>query len=323
VKRILQLILCVTLLHSVAVVAQQDLQVSSTGPYLDLFRGSTWTGSGTGAVNNNFLFTPQDSNEGVCVYLYNNDSGSHSFTIKASQSGDQRITAYSGNTSKWITTGQVGSTTLTVSATSQVAIFFSIASAAKVAITFSGGSGSGTADAYLVQSQARACGNGQTQFTPTTDVAGYNSYYNSNGTTGTVCVTNPGANLDILDINASANLSFQATYFRWIRITSSAAAQFNILRTVTAGSTCTNVSTVNTNLAVTNFSGSTVTTNCTTDPTGGGTISSVQAVAGVPQLIDFGNDLWSQNSSTNFGLEVTNPGAITGTVCVDFMYSQQ
>lgn len=305
------------------VAAQQDINITSTGAYADLGRGLAWANSGVGGMNNNYLFTPQDSNEGVCVYVYNNDSSSHNFTLQAFQSGDQRITSYKGNTSKWIGTGQTGATFLTISATFQLATFFQVASAAKVAVVISGGSGAGTADVFLVQSQKAGCGNGSTQFSPTTDVAGYISYFGSNAITGTQCTVNPPINGDLLNINAAGSVPFQAFYLRWLRISTTVASQFNVLRTTAVGSTCSATSALNTNLSITTFSGSSVTTGCTTPPTNGGTISSVLVGASSPYLVDLGNIVWIPTTASFFGIEVTNPVAITGTVCVDFLYSQQ
>ena len=153
-KRFFSLVTTVALL---SLLSFADINVRASGPYIDLARGANWSGSGVGGFNNTYIFSPQSAEQGVCVYVYNNDAvNGYTPNFIVFQTGDQSVNTYTGNTSKWIQLLATG--TLSIPASGSVQFFFKTTGAASVAIQSGGGAvNTGTVDLLAVQTQ-QGCG---------------------------------------------------------------------------------------------------------------------------------------------------------------------
>jgi hypothetical protein len=162
VKRFLSSL--VILFVSVAAFTQVDIPINTIGANRTIARNWTWAGSGVGALNNNFIFTPSFTNEGICLSVTNNDTSTHAFTVLFYGTGDQTVKTFVANAGKWALLGPTSATDITPSqaAGTTVAYYVLAQGAANVAIVFSGASGTGTGTLNMVESQNGAnqgCGN--------------------------------------------------------------------------------------------------------------------------------------------------------------------
>src|SRR6266567_2880361 len=81
---------------------QQDILISERGPYRDMLRGGKFGASGQGGVNNAFIVTPTNTDQGFCIFLSNNNpSQNHDISLSVFQSGDRQQLTYTGATEKW------------------------------------------------------------------------------------------------------------------------------------------------------------------------------------------------------------------------------
>lgn len=127
--------------------AQVDIINSDIGPYHVLGRNLVPASSGVGGLLNNFIFTPLNPNQGVCLYLINDTSTpATGVGLTMSQTGDPGVSKFAGNTGKWIqiNTQSLGSLTGTFS------YYVQPSGAARIAIS-SGGSGATTMDLIAVE----------------------------------------------------------------------------------------------------------------------------------------------------------------------------
>jgi hypothetical protein len=163
-----RLLLCLALLTGLAA-AQVDIPITQIGPYKILARNATWAGSGVGALNNNYIFTPTYANEGVCVYASNNDAGStHSFSIQLFGNGDPANRTLLNNQNSWVPLGP-SSTTVVLpilqtagAVNSTQSYFFQANGATNIAVAIAGGSGTSTGTFTMVESPTTTpvgCGN--------------------------------------------------------------------------------------------------------------------------------------------------------------------
>jgi hypothetical protein len=208
--------------------AQVDIPINTIGPIRDLARNWLWTGSGTGTLNNNYIFTPTYTNEGVCIGLANNDTvNGHSFTIFVYGTTDQTVHSYQSNQGAWALLGPVsnlptggGSVGLLVSQTKNV--FVASNGMASMAVVITGGGSTGTGTITIVESpNGTACGNATSGpvYCPLTL---------------SVAVTGSGVTPVL------ANSAGQATYVCGITVTASGAlAAGNIQFEYGTGATCT------------------------------------------------------------------------------------
>jgi|FLYL01.1.fsa_nt_gi hypothetical protein len=130
-----------------------DIAVRQSGPYLVLGKNLPWSSR----FNDTWVFQPQNPDQGICIFVSNNDSSSHTFTLNVWQTGDPTIRQYTGNESRFrpdIIQGEYSP----VAANSTVTAYVHTSAAAVVALQTSGGSGSGTADIYVVMTRAAGCG---------------------------------------------------------------------------------------------------------------------------------------------------------------------
>lgn len=132
---------------------QADQIVRQSGPYLTLGKNLTWASQ----INDIWVFTPQNPDQGICIFVSNNDSSSHTFTLEVFQTGDPSLRQYTGNQSRY-RPDIIQGTYSPVAANSTVTAYVHTSAAARAAVKISGGSGSGTADVYVVMTAAPGCG---------------------------------------------------------------------------------------------------------------------------------------------------------------------
>lgn len=152
------------LLVSARAQTPQDIQViGGTNPYIIIGRGIAWSGSGPGNLNNNFIFSPVDPNQGFCLFLSNNNpSSSHNVTVAVAQTGDPALKFFQGFAQKWFTVPTVTAFPVTVPALGIVGINYKTTASAGITVSFSGAilqAGSpDTVDVFAVQTNQSACG---------------------------------------------------------------------------------------------------------------------------------------------------------------------
>jgi hypothetical protein len=141
-----------------AAFARADIQVRSSGPYLTLGRNLAWGAAGANGIENIWTFVPLNPNQGICVFVTNNDSASHSFTLNVYQTGDSAVPQFTGY-SQFFRPDTVQGTYSPVSGNSTTTAFVQTSAAARVAVEITGSSpAGGTANVYVVQTNAGSCG---------------------------------------------------------------------------------------------------------------------------------------------------------------------
>ncbi len=134
-----------------------DVLISQRGPYLSLAYKAAWGNSGQGGTDNNYIFTPLDPNQGMCLFVSNNDTSSHSFTLAVYQTGDPNVVSYSNSAGRFAQNSIVG-TISPVGPGATASAFVHSSAAARVSVNISGSSGTGTADIYVVETSSGSCG---------------------------------------------------------------------------------------------------------------------------------------------------------------------
>lgn len=142
--------------------AQVDIRLNSRSPYVDVGRGLVWGTSGRGGIQNNFLFTPINPDQGICVFVANNNpTNSHAITLQVFQTGDSQQSSYTGTTGRFVQDTLSNSIT-SVAAASMVSTYVHTNAAATAVISISGTSSAAgtpdTADVFLVQTSHTSCG---------------------------------------------------------------------------------------------------------------------------------------------------------------------
>lgn len=128
-----------------------DILVPASSRYVVLGRGLAWSGTGFGAMGNNFIFAPQDPDQGICVFIVNNDTNLHTWTLTTKQTGDPTASGPTSQPSRWSTINNFGNPG-TVAGSTQAQFFVRSQAAARVSIGFSSiGGATGTADLFAVQ----------------------------------------------------------------------------------------------------------------------------------------------------------------------------
>jgi hypothetical protein len=147
--------------------SQIDIPITQIGPRRTITTNAVWNASGTGGLENNFIFTPAYTNETACVYVTNTDTASHELVLMSYATGNTAVTAYENNTQNWQLLGPTFTSQVNavgfqnVLAGQTVALFSQVQNAARIALVFSAGTGStATATVTLVESQnGYGCGN--------------------------------------------------------------------------------------------------------------------------------------------------------------------
>jgi hypothetical protein len=156
------------LLMPASLAAQSDIQITAIGPIRDVARNATWGQSGAGGIDNNFIFSPTYTNEGVCMTIASGpNTGSGAYTINFFGTSDQTVKTYAGNTAAWSVIGPVSGVPPGVDELSiqnlATNLFVQVSGMARVAIVIRGGH-NGPVTVTMVESQGNGtgCGNVQT-----------------------------------------------------------------------------------------------------------------------------------------------------------------
>lgn len=142
-----------------------DIPLGQIGPYTTLASNVTWNTTGPTGLNNAYIFTPINPDQGMCLYLFNKDASTHTFIVQAFETADAAATTFTNAAGGWNTIGFTGGgQTYNVSAQAAAnptagtrSIFFKASGAARVAISIRNGSGTGSASLVLAQT-AQVCG---------------------------------------------------------------------------------------------------------------------------------------------------------------------
>lgn len=138
--------------------AQKDVQVGGGQTfYVTVAQGVPWN-----QLSQNYIFTPESPNIGVCLSVENNNpTSSHAISVTAYQNGDPALATYAGSTGFWIADPITNNFT-TVAANTVQTLYFPAQAAAHVAIvvrsTVSATGTPDTANIFAVQSTTGTCG---------------------------------------------------------------------------------------------------------------------------------------------------------------------
>jgi hypothetical protein len=151
--------------------AQQDITItggSGANPFIIIGRSISWAGSGPGNLNNNFIFSPVDPNQGFCLFISNNNpTNSHTVSVTVSQTGDPSLQQFIGFAQKWNTVPTITSFPVTVAASGIQGINYKTTASANIRVGFTGATAQAgtpdTADVFAVQTNQSACGSLSTQ----------------------------------------------------------------------------------------------------------------------------------------------------------------
>jgi hypothetical protein len=143
--------------------AQDILITGGTNPYIIIGRGIAWGGSGSGNLNNNYIFHPVTPDEGFCLFLSNNNpTNSHTVTVAVSQTGDPAVNSFQGLAQKWNGVPTTSAFPVTVPILGIVGINYKTTASAGIAVQLSGsvvaGGSPDTVDVFAVQTTASSCG---------------------------------------------------------------------------------------------------------------------------------------------------------------------
>ena len=144
--------------------AQQDIQViGGTNPYVIIGRNINWAGSGPGNLNNNFIFSPIDPNEGFCLFLANkNTTSAHSVSVSVTQTGDPSLKTFIGQSGRWFNVPTTTTFPTSVPSSTTVGINYKTTASANVTVSFSGATAQAgspdTLDIFAVQTNQSSCG---------------------------------------------------------------------------------------------------------------------------------------------------------------------
>lgn len=135
--------------------AQQDMFITADSPYVTIGKALGFGTSGVGGINNNWIFSPLDPNEGICIYFSSNASVPENFSLVIYQSGDPSVAGFQGLQSKWSSVATPANFSPIFPGVTKT-FFARTTAAAKIAIVVRGtGSGPGqTVDAFLTQSSS-------------------------------------------------------------------------------------------------------------------------------------------------------------------------
>lgn len=177
-------ILTVALFLGSPVGADQNLSI--VGRYGQMARGWPWSNG-----NQTWTFRPQDPDQSMCIFIFNNNPvSSHTFSLSVQQTGDANQQDFSSAPGRYIADTVVG-TPSPVAAASMTSAYSHSNAASRVAIQISGAAGAAgtpdTFDLFAVQTNATSCGPVQT-----------------GGSSGTNLVPNATAQLQSVSINFSA-----------------------------------------------------------------------------------------------------------------------
>jgi hypothetical protein len=145
-----------------SIVFAQDIRKTATTNYVQ-FLNVPW-GNGAGAFNNNFWFNTLQTEQGVCVWISNNNTTNpHAFSLVVSSTANPAIGGFTGFTSQWTSTSNAAGVSFPfmLSAASTTTFFYTARSSAFIALQFSGSAAAGgspdTANIIAVLTSAANC----------------------------------------------------------------------------------------------------------------------------------------------------------------------
>jgi len=301
--------------------AQVDIRINSIGPYIDLARNVTWASTGVGTLTNNYILTPTIPDQGVCLYIRNNQAAVRSFNVVFAITGDQTVNSYQGNTGQWQVVNS-GVATSQVAASTTFNTFVKLTGAARVAIVVTSGGGAGTASAFVVLTSSGGCGVSPNPVTVPLRIFADKSFQLTQSHVAKACVTNPTANQDILSLNTPAT-AVAGIYLDRVRISSTAAAEVDFDTITTTGTTCTAVTSFNPSMgAGTGAALLAKTESCGTDPVIGVVIYPTHLQASDTREIDLQGFFTTNSTGAGGFVMVTPPANVTGTVCAELSWSE-
>lgn len=318
-----KLFLLISLLCSLSLFGQQDIPIVMRGNVIDLFRNIAWNSSGIGGFNNNYVIGLPTTDQGICFSLTNLDSSSHTFTVGASVTADPRLTSFTGNSAAWTPVANVSNSTTRIILPNSATYnqFFKYSGAVRLVISLGGGSSTGNVTAFLTLSSQGGCAT-----TPYVSVVAQSEFSSSALTNGrayaaSACVTNPGANANIVTVLwTSTNAGVSRNFYHMAKMSTSAAGQMNISTVSAAGTTCSSPGAVQSPITGANTSTSTVQSACTVVPTVALEVDDETLAAGIPTTFDLQG--WWTSANSARGIEIRVPVAITGTVCGTIEWSE-
>lgn len=142
-----------------------DTRVAGGATYGYLGQNLTWASG----INSDFVMDSVSPATGVCLSVINNDSGSHTATLKAFTTSQLSLVTFNSNplglwTQVSIAPSNSGSASYTFAATSVTQLYIRTTAAAHVTLSFSAGSGAGTVTLNYAQTPS-PCGSGSNQGT--------------------------------------------------------------------------------------------------------------------------------------------------------------
>jgi hypothetical protein len=305
-----------------------DIPINPPGPSFKFPQPLIWGQSGAQGFNNNYFFTPYFINEGVCVYVYNNNpTNVHTFTVSIVVTGNPQSTTPSDGTwqaaasttaSVPVSPGVPGGLGATVSGVSQISVNLS-------GSTVQAGSPD-TASVTIIQTTGNCfAGNGFTTSSPNTitSIVPVQSISDglSQGFFTSFTATNPATGGNILNVGG-LNLS-KTIYLDSITLACSVACIINVA--TAASTTCTTgggaVPIINLKLGNATNPTATDTSSCTTGPAGLSTFVIVPLGANTPYTFDARGIIIP--AFTTQSITIINNTAITGTLLAAFKWYEK
>jgi len=301
---------------------QVDIRINQIGPYIDLARNVTW-GNGPGGIGNNYILTPTNPDQGVCLYINNGSATNESANIVYAITGDQALNTYTGNTTAWSVASQTISD-VRVPAHSVVSNYVKLTGTARltIAINSSGSSGVTPASAFVVLTNSGGCGfSANPPAVPLRIFAG-TSFQLTQSYVASACVTNPTAGQMIVALQSTAS-GIRAFYLDRVWISSSAAGEVDFVKLSSLGTTPTSVTIFNPSMGAGIGSALLAKTEpYVADPTIGSVVYRRNLAAGSTTDIDL-SGFYQRNITGALGLVgVSTPAGITGLICAEIQWSE-
>lgn len=300
-----------------------DVPIFPTGPNFKIQPTLAWGTSVQPGFNNNYFFTPLNTNESVCVFVYNNNpTNAHPFTATIQVTGDPA--SIGPSTGTWQNAASSSGLNAPVSPGLPAGIGASVTGASQVSVNFSASTALGgapdTASVIVIQTPGNCFSGNQFIGSAPQSISAVPQIQSisdglSQAYVASTITTNPANNQDLIFVGAN-NGARTLYYDRLVIATSSATAiQVQLVFTNTNGATCSNPVVTNTKIGSTNASTAIGEFACVTHPAQvGGTSAPVFLVgSNSPLTIDLRGLI--ATSGSLFGIDITvQSGAVTGNV---------
>ncbi len=302
--------------------AQVDIRINNIGPYIDLTRSALWATTGPGGTDNNYIFTPSSPDQGMCLYVANNDSVQHGFRAQVYTTGDQTVNSYAGNTAQWKLVSVGGSNVFYSAPTTTSASFYKTSGAARVTVVLSSTTVSGTANIFIVQNSSGSC-----VTSPYPSTLGLNKFASTSYSTGqsfsaSACRTNPGVAEAVLYIRGKSTATGAQIFLQKVRYSTTAVGRIDVDTIGSSGTTCT-ARNITTGIVSVGGSSNMVAENgCSVQPTTLVPVLSDELAANTPAEFDMSGYWLTSLLSGNPVIGVFTPVAITGDVCATIQWTE-